>query len=70
MPPKGTKRKLLTSENEKQILRGMIMSGQVSFEDTAASVFREHEWFQGHGLTKFRAHWNELKDELQGSGKF
>ena len=48
----------------------MIVLGEVSFEVTAAEVFRENEVFHGHSLSKSRENWNELKEDLKGSGKF
>ena len=48
----------------------MIAEGHVSLDEPAVDVYRDNEVFQGHSLTKFRTHWNELKEEMQGEGKF
>ena len=72
MPPRSrrTKKEGLSTDHEKYLLAGMIVLGEVSFEDTAAELFRDNEVFHGHSLSKFLENWDELKEDLKGSGKF
>ena len=64
-------KKHMTKLREKAALRRMFASGEITGDETAVSVYREHaKKFGGHSVTVFRRHWNQVKNEMSGGGKF